>query len=100
MFSAICSEELEESSWYMMKTTTGNDKKKGLRLDGKEPWSPDATDKAPKIRVFMGEGRNVYIDSLRITTGSGVTGFTVIPLAIASEVSNIFNITLIMSQIK
>jgi hypothetical protein len=69
--------------------SSNNAGKKGIRIDGQEPWTPDVEDERPTVRIFMGEGRNVYIDSVRITEGSGVTGFSVQVMAIASEVSSL-----------
>lgn len=82
---AICSEELEENSWYSIRVSSNNAEKKGIRLENQSPWKPDAEDERPTVRIFMGEGRNVYIDSIRITEGAGVTGFSVQVMAIASE---------------
>lgn len=82
---AICSEELDESSWYNIRVSSNNAGKKGIRIDNQEAWKPDAEDTTPTVRIFMGEGRNVYIDSVRITEGTGVKAFSVQIMAIASE---------------
>lgn len=82
---ALCSEELEESSFYNVRVSSNPAEKKGLRIAKQPSWSPEATDGRPTIRIFMNAGRNVYMDSIRISEATGVAGFSVAVMAIDSE---------------
>ena len=77
---ARCEHDIEESSWYSVQVNSNPLGKKGLRLKNADPWTPEDNGDLPTVKVIVGKGNNVWIESVRIPEAEGVASFSVQPM--------------------